>query len=365
MVRSTLRSLLLLSTCLGLTACAGTERLIKSAALKPQKNTERKTEIALAPMIQYGGSAGYGSGGVHTVLSGDNLHKIATQYKLNTRDIIDANGLVPPYRLSTGMRLQLPPPQTYRVKQGDNVPLIAKTFSVSQRDLIALNNISAPYRLVAGQKINLPRARAILSAPPKTVIAAAPVTPVFVPPPVQQQHDQGAVITREALPPVVAQTPTSAGKMSPPPAPSSDIQSASLPANAAAVDILPPISSSGFLKPVNGTVISRYGPKSGGLYNEGINIAAPRGSPVRAANAGRVVYVGNAVEGYGNLVLIKHDSGYITAYAHMDKTFAKEGQVVKRGATIGTVGSTGNVDRAQLHFEVRKGRQSIDPTTVI
>ena len=129
----------------------------------------------------------------------------------------------------------------------------------------------------------------------------------------------------------------------------------------------PPMEETGrpFLKPLQGRVLSSYGGKSDGRYNEGVNIAAKAGSPVRAARDGKVAYIGNAVEGYGNFILIKHGDEYITAYAHLGKALVKEGTVVKRGQVIGTVGTTGNVDRAQLHFEIRKGRKSIDPVSMI
>lgn len=365
---------------LALNACSTTKNIFK-ASPKKQQQVARVSDTDLAPMVDYGASAGLGSGGVHTVLAGDTVYSIAKQYKLNTRDIIDANDLVAPFRLGTGMRIKLPPPQTYKVRVGDNVPLIAKTFSVSQTELVSLNNISSPYRLTIGQDLRLPRplvVHASFTTTAPTTINTDALASVWTPP-VTSTNNNGVVMS-ETLPsnipthmPVqvvgmppqpVASATTGGGMMMVPPV-KPNLQTAALPAPMGDEFILPPRTGARFLKPVDGSVVSRYGPKSGGLYNEGINIAAPRGTPVRAAEAGKVVYVGNAVDGYGNLVLVKHAGGYITAYAHMDKTFAKEGQILKRGHTIGTVGSTGNVDRAQLHFEVRRGRESVDPTTMI
>ena len=116
-----------------------------------------------------------------------------------------------------------------------------------------------------------------------------------------------------------------------------------------------------FLWPVNGKVISPFGSKNGGLHNDGINIAAPRGTPVRAAENGVVVYSGNQIRGFGNLLLIRHSDGWVTAYAHNDTLLVKKGQQVKRGETIARVGSTGNVTQPQLHFELRKGTEAVDP----
>jgi murein DD-endopeptidase MepM/ murein hydrolase activator NlpD len=113
--------------------------------------------------------------------------------------------------------------------------------------------------------------------------------------------------------------------------------------------------------PVRGRVISGYGPKDGGTYNDGINIAAPRGTPVAAAGDGTVAYVGHSLESYGNLVLIRHGGGVVTAYAHLGAVRVKQGMIVKKGQLIGAVGATGAVTAAQLHFEVRRGGEPINP----
>lgn len=120
-------------------------------------------------------------------------------------------------------------------------------------------------------------------------------------------------------------------------------------------------SDGDFLLPVNGRVISAYGPRAGGLFNEGVNISAPQGTPVRAAGNGKVVYAGNALRGYGNLVLIQHDSGYITTYAHNDRNIVEKGDTVRKGQTVAYVGNSGQVTKPQLHFSIRKGRESVDP----
>ena len=113
--------------------------------------------------------------------------------------------------------------------------------------------------------------------------------------------------------------------------------------------------------PVAGRVVSRFGAKPGGLHNDGINIAAPRGTPVRAMNGGTVVYAGNELKGFGNLVLIRHSGGLTTAYAHLERVGVNRGDTVSKGQVIATVGTTGGVDPAQLHFEIRQGRKAIDP----
>lgn len=113
--------------------------------------------------------------------------------------------------------------------------------------------------------------------------------------------------------------------------------------------------------PLSGKLISKFGPKKGGLYNDGINIAAKEGTPIKAAENGDVVYSGNELRGYGNMLLIKHNNGYLTAYAHTDDFLVKKGDVIKKGQVIAHVGQTGHVSSPQLHFSIRQGRKAIDP----
>lgn len=124
---------------------------------------------------------------------------------------------------------------------------------------------------------------------------------------------------------------------------------------------VPERASSKFLKPVEGKILSDFGPKASGLHNDGINIAASRGTNVRAAENGVVVYAGNELKGSGNLVLIRHEDQWFTAYAHMEDMAVKKGDVVARGQTIGSVGTTGSVNEPQLHFEIRRGNDAINP----
>jgi murein DD-endopeptidase MepM/ murein hydrolase activator NlpD len=116
-----------------------------------------------------------------------------------------------------------------------------------------------------------------------------------------------------------------------------------------------------FSWPVKGAVISKFGPKDGGLYNDGINIKAQNGDSVKSAEDGVVAYVGNELRGYGNLIIVKHAGGWISAYGHLDETKVKRGVNVKKGQTIAQVGSTGNVKSPQLYFGLRKGRDAVNP----
>jgi murein DD-endopeptidase MepM/ murein hydrolase activator NlpD len=125
---------------------------------------------------------------------------------------------------------------------------------------------------------------------------------------------------------------------------------------------VPPKRSSGrFAWPAEGPVISPFGAKPGGLQNDGINIALPKGAPVHAAENGVVAYAGNEIRGFGNLLLIKHDGGWMSAYGHNDRLLVKQGDKVKRGQVIARAGATGAVSSPQLHFELRKAGGAVDP----
>ena len=117
----------------------------------------------------------------------------------------------------------------------------------------------------------------------------------------------------------------------------------------------------GFRWPVRGRVVTAFGPKPSGQQNDGINVAVPEGTPIKAAEDGVVAYAGNELKTYGNLVLIRHSNGYVTAYAHASEILVKRDEPIKRGQVIAKSGQTGNVSAPQLHFEIRKGSSPVDP----
>lgn len=120
-----------------------------------------------------------------------------------------------------------------------------------------------------------------------------------------------------------------------------------------------------FVWPLTGRVISDFGTESNGERNDGINIAAQPGTPIRAAAAGTISYAGNELRGYGNLILIKHDDGYVTAYAHAERITVQRGDTVTKGQIIAYAGSTGDVTSPQLHFEIRHGVQPVNPRSLL
>ncbi|MGB8602363.1 MAG: M23 family metallopeptidase, partial [Rhizomicrobium sp.] len=120
-----------------------------------------------------------------------------------------------------------------------------------------------------------------------------------------------------------------------------------------------------FAWPVRGKVIGEFGAESAGVRSDGINIAAPADTPITAAASGTVGYAGSDMKSYGNLVVIRHDGNFFTAYAHASRLVVKSGDHVTAGQVIGYVGQTGDVDSPQLHFEIRKGREPQDPTKLL
>ena len=133
---------------------------------------------------------------------------------------------------------------------------------------------------------------------------------------------------------------------------------------------LPPVGAPigdapAFAWPVNGRVISDFGTTANGGKNDGINIAAPLGAPIKASASGMVTYAGNELKDYGNLVLIKHSGGYTTAYAHADRLLVSRGENVSRGQVIGYAGQTGDVSTPQLHFEIRAAATPVNPRSYL
>ena len=213
----------------------------------------------------------------------------------------------------------------HKVRSGEELSDVADAYGVREVDIIKANALKPPYSLTAGQKLKIPgRAQ-----------AAAPREGDYV------KAGDAAVPQPK---PTIGSKPAKGG-----PAPA-ETASAEGPR---------------FDWPVSGKVISSFGSGSDGLTNEGINIAVVSGTPVKAAASGTVRYAGNELRGYGNLVLIEHAGGYVTAYAHNQALTVKRGDKVARGDVIARAGQTGNVKSPQLHFEIRKGTQSIDPKKML
>ena len=268
--------------------------------------------------------------GIVDVAPGDTVYSIARRYGVAMRDVIDANRLKAPFVLEIGQSLRLPPPRLYVVSPGDTIFSISQRFGVDMRTLVSMNGLAAPYQVTAGQALKMPvRGAAKPTARASTGGGNRLNTIAAIPLPAPRPSAVGSTTQRPSSQRPAIQPPKRGGKR--------------------------------FLWPVRGRIISNFGPRAGGLHNDGINIAAPKGTPIRAAENGVVAYAGKELRGFGNLLLIKHASGWTTAYAHADKLLVRRGDRVKRGQTIATIGSSGGVGRPQLHFELRQGSRALDP----
>ena len=288
------------------------------------------------------------------VAAGDTVYDISRRYGLGMRQIIEENRLEPPFWLRVGQRLRLPPPASYRVKTGDTIYSIARRFAVDRWSLLTMNRIVAPYQITAGQILKLPASR--VAAPGS---ATDPSTTRAV-----DGNATGKIVrgVSGGAPPLPMPRPRIA-KSGQQVQPAARTAARTTPKQAKPFRLARPPgrASTRFLWPVRGRVISNFGPRDGGLHNDGINIAAPRGAPILAAENGVVAYAGGRLRGFGNLLLVKHDGGWITAYAHADRLLVRRGDLVKRGQAIATIGVSGGVTRPQLHFELRRGTEAVDP----
>ncbi len=255
----------------------------------------------------------------YRIQAGDTVYGVARRFAVPVRGVIDANRLHPPYGLRVGQVLRVPHPRRHRVQAGDTVYGVARRYGIDPSQIVSLNRIAAPYAIAPGQSLVLPAAAPTAGSPATAFMA----------------------VSRPAAAPATRSLATRSGATIPAP---------------------PPRASGKFLWPVQGHTIAAYGRKRDGLHNDGINIAAPRGAPVRAADNGVIAYAGNELRGFGNLILVKHAGGWVTAYAHNQDFLVKRGQTVTRGQPIARIGSSGNVATPQLHFEIRKGTRSVDPT---
>ena len=301
-------------------------------------------------------------------------------------------------------------PDTYRISTGDTLYSIARRFGLTVESLRQANNLDQYSSLRIGQQIFLPRkgVTSFIANSPRTSLNSQPAeistlpqsstvqrqftTPVapkaFAP--VQQASAGGGLYTvqpKDTLYSIarshgvhvnviknlngltgaeglrigqkirvngsaVAAAPTAA-----------PVKIAAAPTAQKPVALAKPEkrSSSRFRWPVSGRVISEYGKKSDGRRNDGLNVAVPPGTVVKAAENGVVAYSGNGLKSYGNLILVKHDGGWVTAYAHNGSILVKKGDKVRRGQAIARSGQSGDVTKPQLHFEIRRGALAVNP----
>ena len=344
-----------------------------------------------------------------TVVAGDTLYLLGKKYNMTVDELATLNNMTEPYRLSVGQKLrvrvpseqvvseapkivaekpavQKPTPQKTEAKPivkpkpvvhntttrvavdeitvvpGDTLYSLSRKYSIPVNDLAVMNNLNAPFGLYAGQKLKVPD---LSSAPVRSSATPAANTASAK----QKTVDSKPVAKPDVKPSAKTEQKHDAKKPDKPaekskPHNDKAKQTKTTEKTKTVTAKKPEIaarSSSKFSWPVRGKILSNYGAKDGGLFNDGINIGATAGAAVLAAENGVVAYAGNEVKGMGNLVIVQHSDGWMTVYAHMDSMVVHRGARVRVGQKIGTVGKTGKVDKPQLHFEVRKGTKAYNP----
>ena len=304
--------------------------------------------------------------GSTTIIVGtsDTLDTLSRRYNVSPAAILQANGYKGPRTLSPGQQLIIPrqtavgaapalatpaskpvavaaAPAVHVVNSGDTLLSVARHNRVSLSELARANGLEPTAKLRLGMKLTVPSAKTAAVAPaaqPATV-AAQPVAAV-------------APVTKMAA----AGGPPQSARLA---QATATVEDAAVATPVKATDATGALPT--FRWPVRGKVITSYGAKTNGKSNDGINLAVPEGTPVKAAEDGVVAYSGNELKGYGNLVLVRHSNGYVTAYAHASELMVKRGDTIKRGQIIAKSGQSGEVGSPQLHFEIRKGSSPVDP----
>jgi murein DD-endopeptidase MepM/ murein hydrolase activator NlpD len=310
------------------------------------------------PPVQPSGHWTWDGGRPVTVGYGETLESVARRNSVPLSALMETNGIRNAATVRPGQRLVIPryvhdttprydsapravaaaPEPRYSaehvhvVRQGEGLMAIARRNGVSLADLARANNLKPYSKLNVGDRLAIPRGR------------EAAVHPAD-PPRVAQ--------SRPAIREKVASIPSETARVAKPDVPET---------KSVAHEAEPAGGIPSFRWPVKGRIIAGFGPRSNGTQNDGINLAVPEGTPIKAADDGVVAYAGNELKGYGNLVLIRHAGGYVSAYANASNITVKRGETVKRGQVIAHAGQTGNVTSPQLHFEIRKGSTPVDPT---
>jgi murein DD-endopeptidase MepM/ murein hydrolase activator NlpD len=350
------------------TGVSGGGRGLSSYA--PPAHPPLETTGTVAPRSVAAKPAPAQAGTTIIVGTSDTLETLSRRYNVSSAAILQANGYKGPRALSPGQQLIIPrqtaavaapavsaptltapaskvvaAPTVHVVNRGDTLLNIARRNHVPVAELAKTNGLDASAKLKLGQKVTVPGSKTAAAAS-----LAQPAAVAAVPPAAGSVAPATKLAAVTGVPPQSARLAQATTKVEETPA-------AETPAKAnEATGALPT-----FRWPVRGKVITSYGAKTNGKSNDGINLAVPEGTPVKAAEDGVVAYSGNELKGYGNLVLVRHSNGYVTAYAHASELLVKRGETIKRGQIIAKSGQSGEVGSPQLHFEIRKGSSPVDP----
>jgi murein DD-endopeptidase MepM/ murein hydrolase activator NlpD len=352
--------------------------LIDMNGLQPPYGLAPGMHLALKQRSQY------------VVQKEDTLEDLAERYGVSQSDLVAINNLTPPYTLKPGQSLNIPsqsessnlssmsasavpPPTPAGTVSAAPLPPVGSTPMPSTS---AAPNAQAPTVIaspspstgssVSAAPLPLPTVAAPSATPPKAAVPVPPTPTPTAPKPAAPSATEATALPATPPAPVTSAPATPAAKAKTAEQVDDETQAA-VEAVEAAKEAGPAAGTGKgpFVWPVQGKVIGAFGSSNEGLKNDGINIAAPSGAPVVAAADGTVAYAGNELRGFGNMILIRHDGGFVTAYAHNASLLVKKGDKVKRGQTIARVGQTGAVFGPQLHFEIRKGTQPVDPMSYL
>jgi murein DD-endopeptidase MepM/ murein hydrolase activator NlpD len=330
------------------------------------------------------------------VQPGDTLYGLSRRHRVGVAELMQVNNLTNP-NLHPGQKLylpqgyaanhsqpapmqtasvQAPPPPSvpadldakyrgsYTMRPGDSLYGVSRSYGVSVAELQQANGITDARGLKAGATLRVPDTNGGSPAQPLQQVAVNPPATQ----PQYQQPQQYQQAQPQPQPPQSYQSnnpstqPTIINGANP------NTQVANRNGGATAA-INPPVQpqqpaargSDKLRWPVSGRIITGFGQRSDGTHNDGINLSVPLGTSVHAAEGGTVAYAGSELKGYGNLILLRHDNGWVTAYAHNDQLNVKRGDKVQRGQVIATAGRSGSVDQPQVHFELRQGSKPVDP----
>jgi murein DD-endopeptidase MepM/ murein hydrolase activator NlpD len=299
----------------------------------------------------------------YEVQRGDHIDALARAFSTSRDTLIRANHIRSPFTIHPGEIVKVPVAKAYVARSGDTLPGVARRFAVGVDELAQLNHISTRAALQPGQEIGLPSS--MRDRGPQAAYAATTPTYRTEPAPPPRRYGQ-----------IQAAEPTQA-----PPHATYGYQTSQPPgrASGSVSQVAPQLSDSEiaqaahgrFVWPIRGDMLARFGAQGVGRRNDGIDIRASQGTAVKAAASGEVVYAGNQVPGFGNLVLIKHPDGWVTAYAHLDQVDVQMKQQVSQGQAVGSVGTSGGATEPELHFEVRYApspadkARPVDPVLVL
>jgi len=290
----------------------------------------------------------------YIVQPGDTLRGVGNRTGAGSEMLAKANNLTPPYVIRPGQRLIVPGGQYHVVAPGETGIAIAAAYNTRWSEVVAINGLAEPFILRTGQRLLLPGgANAIAPATRSSRNAGT--------------RTAASRAGRAALLDIDIDDVVTGGQ----PAVDPDARIAAATTVAKPLPTNMPIKEPGafagrFAWPIEGTLLSRFGPGASGIVNEGVDIRAAKGTPIMAAADGVVAYAGDEIGVYGGLVLIVHGSGWVTAYGHADRVDVVRGQKVKAGQIIALSGDSGrHVERPQLHFEIRRNRQPVNPLTYL